>query len=98
MYDYKGRGTYHDFPFVANGNGASHGENHSGQEPEEAPDAVLSLVVGRDADVDVPHWRVCVAESNGRDVAQSRLLDGLQFNVSFIKICYVQVRSNDKKN
>lgn len=74
--------THHDLPFLANGDGAPHGENHASQEPEEATNAVLSLVVCWDANVNVPHWRVSVAESNGRDVTQSRLLDGLHFNVS----------------
>jgi hypothetical protein len=72
-------GTHHDLPFLANGNGAPHGENHAGQEPEEAPNAVLSLVVGRDANVHIPHGRISVAESNGWDVTQCRLLYGLQF-------------------
>lgn len=74
-------GTHHDLPFVANGNSAPHRENHAGQEPEEAADTVLSLVVGWDTDVNIPHGGVGVTESNGRDVAKSRLLDGLHFNV-----------------
>lgn len=55
-----------------------HLQNHPSQEPEQAPNAVPPLVVGRDADIDIPHWGIGVTEGNGRDVSQSRLLDWLQ--------------------
>ena len=57
---------------------APHLENHPCQEPEQASNAVPSLVVGRDADIDIPHGGVSITEGNGGDVAQSRLLDWLQ--------------------
>ena len=56
---------------------APHLQNHPGQEPVQAANAVPPLVVCWDADIDVSHGRVSVTEGNGRDVPQSRLLDGL---------------------
>lgn len=67
---------------------APHLQNHPGQEPVQAANAVPPLVVCWDADIDVSHGRVSVTEGNGRDVPQSRLLDGLhipqQINDSMI--------------
>jgi hypothetical protein len=57
---------------------APHLQNHPGQKPEQASNAVPPFVVGWDADIDIPHGRVSVAEGNGWDVPQSRLLDWLQ--------------------
>ena len=70
--------AYHDFPLVPREDSAPHLQNHPCQEPEQASNAVPSLVVGWDADIDIPHGRVSITEGNGGDVPQSRLLDRLQ--------------------
>ncbi len=50
-----GDAAYHDIPRLRRCNGASHLEDHGTQQPEEASNAVLALVVGRDRDVDMAH-------------------------------------------
>jgi len=70
--------AYHDFPLVPREDSAPHLQNHPGQKPEQASNAVPPLVVRWDADIDIPHGRVSVTEGNGRDIPQSRLLDWLQ--------------------
>ena len=72
--------AYHDFPLVPREDSAPHLQNHPGQKPEQASNAVPPLVVRWDADIDITHGRVSVTEGNGRDVPQSRLLDWLQTN------------------
>lgn len=57
--------------------GTTHLQNHPGEQPKETPDAVLALVIGRNANVDVPHGGVGVAESNSGDVSEGSFLDGL---------------------
>ena len=62
--------SYHDIPWVGGGDGPPHLQHHAGEQEVEAPNAVLALVVGGDANVDVSHGGVSVAESDHRDVAQ----------------------------
>ena len=41
---------------------------------------MLPLVIGRDADVNIPHGGISVAKGNGRDVTKSSFLDRLHTN------------------
>jgi hypothetical protein len=69
--------VYHDIPLVPRENCATHLKNHPSKQPEEATNALLPLVVGRNTNVDIAHGRISVTESNSGDVSKSRLLDWL---------------------
>lgn len=75
---------YHDFPLVSRENCATHLQNHPCKQPEQATNALFSLVVCRNADINISHGRIGVTEGNGGDVPKSRLLDGLHMNQTII--------------
>jgi len=73
-----GDAAYHDIPRLRRCNGASHLEDHGTQQPEEASNAVLALVVGRDRNVNMVHGRVSVTECNHRNVSKCCFPNWLQ--------------------
>jgi hypothetical protein len=79
-----GKSSYHHVPWLGGGDGASHLQNHAGQQPEKGTNAVLALVVGGDGDVNVSHWRVRVTESNHGNVPQRGLHDRLWNRTSML--------------
>jgi hypothetical protein len=66
-----------DGPRLSAGDGAAHAENLTGEEPVAEADGELSLVVGRDGDVDILKRGVRVAESDDRDIDVTSLADTL---------------------
>lgn len=70
-------GAHHDVPRLRRSDGATHLEDHPGEDPVECSNGVLALVVGGDRNVHVLQRRVGVRKRDRRDVAQRRLLDGL---------------------
>eukprot|EP01018_Ginkgo_biloba_P031417 Gb_10103 [translate_table: standard] len=52
-------------------NSSSHLQNHPCQHPKQTTNAVLALVVRRNTNVNVSHWRICVAKSNCWNIAKS---------------------------
>ncbi len=73
-----GDAAYHDIPRLRRCNGASHLEDHATQQPEEASNAVLALVVGRDRNVNMAHGRVSVTECDHRNVSKCCFPNWLQ--------------------
>jgi len=51
-----GADVNHDIPRLSRSNGASHLKDHATQQPKEAPNAVLPLVVGGNRYVHMAHW------------------------------------------
>jgi hypothetical protein len=72
----------HDIPRLRRSNGASHLKDHATQQPEEATNAMLALVVGRNGNVHMAHWRVSVTECNHRNVSESCFPNWLQQQVT----------------
>ena len=69
--------VYHDVPLVSWKNCTTHLEDHSGKQPEQTTNALFPLVIGRNANINIAHRRVSVAEGNGGNVSKCRLLNGL---------------------
>mmetsp|Transcript_7537 Transcript_7537/g.10198 ORF Transcript_7537/g.10198 Transcript_7537/m.10198 type:complete len:310 (+) Transcript_7537:390-1319(+) len=69
--------VHHHVPRVLEGDGSAHLQDHAGKEEVEYSNGVLTLVVGRDGNVNMLEGRVGVAESNSWDVDIGRLTDRL---------------------
>ena len=52
------------FPLGSRENCAPHPQNHSCNQPEQATNALLSLVVSRNAEINIAHRRISVTEGN----------------------------------
>lgn len=68
---------YHDIPLVSWKNCTTHLEDHSSEQPEKTTNALLPLVIGRNANINIAHGGVSVAEGNDGNVSKCRLLNGL---------------------
>mmetsp|Transcript_19876 Transcript_19876/g.43255 ORF Transcript_19876/g.43255 Transcript_19876/m.43255 type:complete len:268 (-) Transcript_19876:308-1111(-) len=67
----------HHVPRLSWGDRTTHLQHHAGQQVVQDTNSVLALVVSRNGNVHVVHWRIGVAECNGGDVHVGRLLNGL---------------------
>lgn len=72
------RRSYHHIPFVTWKNSSPHLQNHSSQQPEQASNAVFPLVICRNSNINISHWRISITEGNGRDVAKRRFFNRLR--------------------
>jgi len=83
-------GIYHDIPLLCRAKGSTHLQHHTCQKPEQATNAVLALVVGRDTNINISHGRVCITEGNSGDVSKSSFLNGLQGTIQMLQLANVK--------
>lgn len=70
--------AYHDIPLVSWPKRTAHLQNHPCQQPEKASNTVLPLVIGRNANVNITHGGISIAECDGWNIPKSSFLNWLQ--------------------